>query len=89
MIVDDINLFLSGAVFMGEFVTAVLFLRFWRRTGDRLFGWFAAAFFVLMAERVLLFWYAAGHVHPAVYTARLASFVLIIIAVIDRNRRTQ
>lgn len=84
----DISLFISGAIFMGHLVVALLFLRFWRRTGDRLFGWFAAAFFVLTAERVLLFWYVAGHIHPAVYIARLAAFLLIIVAVIDRNRRT-
>lgn len=88
MLTYDINLFMGGAIFMGHLVAALLFLRFWRRTGDRLFGWFAAAFFVLTAERLLLFWYVAGHIHPAVYMARLVAFLLIIAAVVDRNRRT-
>lgn len=85
---DTYTIFISGAICMGYFAVALLFLRSWRRTGDRLFGWFAAAFAVLMIERVLLFWYIDRHVHPAVYTVRLAAFLLIIAAVVDRNRRT-
>jgi len=36
--------FLSGAVTLGFLVAATFFLRFWRRTHDRLFIAFAAAF---------------------------------------------
>jgi hypothetical protein len=87
MIADDINIFISGAIFMGLIVAAMFFGRFWAKTRERLFAWFAAAFAVLAVERIVLFWYVAGHVHPAVYTLRLVAFVFIIAGVVDRNRR--
>jgi len=39
--------FLSGAVTMGFAIASAFFLRFWRRTGDRLFLVFALAFWLL------------------------------------------
>lgn len=84
----DVNHFLGGAICMGELAIALLFLRFRKRTGDRLFGWFAAAFGMLAAERLLLFWPTTSHDHPAVYTTRLIAFLFIIFAVIGRNRRS-
>ena len=39
--------YLSGAVTMGFVVAAIFFLRFWRRTSDRLFLSFALAFALL------------------------------------------
>ena len=44
--------FLHGAIAMGFAVAGLYFLRFWRDTGDRLFAFFAAAFWVFAAERV-------------------------------------
>lgn len=85
----QLTLFLSGAICMGEFAVALLFAAFWRRTHDRLFAWFSAAFAVLTIERIVLLAFTAGDVHPMIYTVRLVSFLLIIGAVIDRNRRTQ
>lgn len=85
---DNLSFFLSGAICMGHFAVALLFVTFWRRTRDRLFAWFAAAFGVFVVERLLLFWFAAGDVHPIIYTVRLLAFLLIIGAVIDRNGRT-
>ncbi len=84
---DHLSPFLAGAICMGEFAVALLFAAFWRRTHDRLFAWFSAAFAVLTIERIVLLGYAAGDVHPMIYTIRLVSFLLIIGAVIDRNRR--
>ena len=39
--------FLSGAVVMGYLVCCLFFLRYWRRTRDRLFMYFAVAFALL------------------------------------------
>ena len=39
--------FLSGATFMACVAVALQFLRLWRRTGERLFGFFLAAFVAL------------------------------------------
>lgn len=82
-----LNQFLHGAIAVSLWLAGLFFLRFWKRTGDRLFAIFAIAFWVLCAERVLLAmtnpqdefrWY--------IYIVRLFAFVLIIIAIIDKNR---
>jgi putative Ca2+/H+ antiporter (TMEM165/GDT1 family) len=81
-------LFLNGATFMGCIVAAVYFLRFWRETRDRLFVLFAIAFAVLAMNRAAL---ALSHLTaestPYFYLVRLAAFLLIAFAVIDKNRR--
>ena len=79
--------FLSGAIFMGCFAIALHFLRLWRRTGDRLFGYFLGAFLMLAAERVVLAVVSAqNEFAPYVYLVRLIAFGLIIAGVIDKNR---
>jgi hypothetical protein len=80
--------FLMGAIAMASFVAAVFFLRFWKDTGDRLFAIFSAAFMLLAITRIGLALSSSqleGHTHW--YWARLAAFVLILIAIIDKNRR--
>lgn len=83
------NDFLAGAACMGQVVIALFFLRFWQRTRDRLFLFFAASFVVLTVERIVR---SAMHEEtdwaPYVYLVRLAAFVLIIIAIVDKNRRS-
>ena len=80
--------FLSGALCMTSLTIALFFLNFWRRTGDRFFLTFSGAFLLLMVERIILFAIGASHEFaPYVYVARLLAFVLIIVAIIDKNRR--
>ena len=79
--------FLSGAVMLGCAAIALFFLRSWRRTGDRLFGFFALAFGLLAVERWVLALLSAAHeLRYSVYTIRLAAFVVILIAIVDKNR---
>lgn len=82
--------FLHGAIMMAFAACGLLFLRFWRSTRDRLFLLFAIAFWILAANRVVLAWLAHhGSVdeHRAmVYSVRLAAFIIILFAVIDKNR---
>ncbi len=77
---------LNGALFMGYVMAGVFFLRFWREAHDRLFAWFAVAFLLLALQRALL-----TFVHlewgPMFYTVRLVAFVVIIVAIVDKNRR--
>jgi hypothetical protein len=80
--------FIMGAIAMASFVAALFFLRFWRETRDRLFAIFAASFFLLGTTRVGLAWEreaTEGNTHW--YWVRLAAFVLILLAIADKNRR--
>jgi uncharacterized protein DUF5985 len=80
--------FFYGAIAMGSAVAGLFFLRFWRATHDRLFVYFAAAFWALAVERVM---FVALSVHEDtqhwVFLVRLAAFLLIIAAIIDKNRQ--
>ena len=85
---NPLNLFLSGALCMASLTIALFFLNFWRRTRDRFFLVFAGAFLLLMLERILLFAIGSSNEFAAyVYVVRLLAFVLIIAAIVDKNRR--
>ncbi len=80
--------FLQGASMLAAFAIAVLFLRFWRDTGDRLFAVFAAAFALLGISRIALHVLDAdSEARTWVYALRAAAFLAIIAAVIDKNVR--
>jgi hypothetical protein len=82
-----VNQFLDGGSFVAALVIALFFFRFWRQSGDRLFGIFALAFAVFGINRVILSSLdeqADGRV--IVYLVRLFAFVLIISAIVDKNR---
>jgi uncharacterized protein DUF5985 len=78
---------ISGAIVMGYGVCGLFFLRFWRATHDRLFAAFSAAFWVLGVQRLAL-----ALIEPmeewrtGLYTLRLLGFLLILGAIIDKNR---
>lgn len=79
--------FVWGLITMGYLVAGLFFLRFWVRTKDRLFAAFAAAFWLLAANQGLV---AVGGIpkeeNTWLYLLRLAAFVLIIGAVVVKNR---
>ena len=81
--------FLLGAVAMASLVAAAFFWRFWRQTHDRFFMLFAAAFLLEAINRTTLA--AIGSVteeqEPLFYLVRLFSFVLILVAIVDKNLR--
>lgn len=81
------NSVLSGAVAMASFVATLFFLRFWRQTRDTLFLLFALAFGVNSIMQILLgLNRVSSEAEPFFYVARLASFALIIIAIVQKNR---
>lgn len=77
-------LFLSGCLTMAYAVAGLFFLRFWRDSRDRLFAFFAAAFWILAAQRAIV---TLADVGDSIYLLRALAFVLIIIAIVDKNRR--
>ena len=78
--------FLSGAVVLGYLVAAAFFLSFWRKTSDRLFLAFGAAF-VLFALNQLLSYALTVVSEPTsmIYVLRILGFLLIIAAIVDKN----
>ena len=79
--------FLLGATTMGCLTVALFFLRNWRLSGDRFFGLFALAFATFGVNRfVLLFLDEADEARTAVYFVRLLAFLIIIAAIVDKNR---
>jgi hypothetical protein len=78
---------MSGAIMMGSWVIGLHFLRFWKKTRERLFLIFALAFFILGVERVVLAIYSApDEGNATTYLIRLLSFLLIIAGIVDKNR---
>ena len=65
----------------------LFFFRFWRESGDRLFAFFGAAFWVLAVSWVLLALInPTAETRPYVYAIRLLAFLLLIVGMIDKNR---
>ena len=72
---------------MGSITVGLFFLRFWRNTGDRFFLYFATSFGLEGLNRGVLGLYPISDEHePFFYLVRLLSFVLILVAIWDKNR---
>jgi hypothetical protein len=77
-----------GALTMACAIIGLFLLKFWRQSADRLFVFFAVAFWTLG-----LHWFLLAYVNPGVesrhelYLLRLAAFVTIIVGVVDKNAR--
>jgi Family of unknown function (DUF5985) len=77
----------SGAITMGYAVVGLFFLRFWRETRDRLFLIFAIAFWILAGQRLaLVLTGQTAETGTGLYLVRLFAFLLILAAIIDKNR---
>ncbi len=80
--------FLYGGLTVMSFIIGVFFLRYRRVHGDALFGWFALAFWAFGASWcVQAIDLTLGEQEPYVYVLRLVGFLLIIIAILGKNRR--
>ena len=79
---------LQGATAMACCVVALFFLKFWRTTRDRLFLFFSLGFWVLAGH-----WAVLGALDVRAedrhlyYLPRLLAFLLMLIGIVDRNRR--
>ncbi len=80
--------FANGALFALCLVAALFFWRFWRDTHERLFVYFALAFITLGVQWAIVgLELAPLRPRHEFYLFRLVAFVLIIIGIIDKNRR--
>jgi hypothetical protein len=80
--------FFWGVLAAQAWVAGLFFLRFWRESGDRLFAFFAFAFWTLT-----LHWIGLAVVMPGVesrhqlYLLRLLAFLILIVGILDKNAR--
>ena len=82
------NQFFLGAITALMAVAALIFLRSWRQTGDRLFFYFCLAFLIEGVNRTALAFSANPREgDPFHYLVRVGAFVLILYAIWDKNRR--
>jgi hypothetical protein len=80
--------FLYGTLTMGCCVAALLFLRFWYLTWDRLFLFFSLAFWSFALN-----WIALALAEPSLesrhylFLLRLLGFIFIIWGILDKNKQ--
>ena len=86
MTAGELNHFLLGGVVVACGVVGLYFLRFWRRSGERLFLIFGIAFWTLGVNWLALSLTRQDEVRTWLYELRLAAFVLILVGIIDKNR---
>lgn len=79
--------FVYGAIAALCWVVGLFFLGFWRKTGDRFFAFFAAAFWLLGLGRFAMS--VVGGTTEAIrsiYLVRLLAYAVLLVAIIDKNR---
>lgn len=78
---------ISGMIAAGCLVVALFFVRYYRRTSDALFIYFAVAFALLAAEKLAVLivpdWFPEP---PWLFLVRLAAFLAIGAGIWDKNR---
>lgn len=83
-----LNAILAGAITMASLVIALFFLRFWKTSRDRFFLYLALSFVLqALARFALESQFVPAESHPIIYLLRLAAYALILVAIIDKNRR--
>jgi hypothetical protein len=77
---------MAGAATMGFLIGALFFMRFWRKTRDRLFLAFGVAFLLFAANQALAQWLGASDERVGLtYGLRILGFLLILGAIVDKN----
>ena len=79
--------FLWGATAMACWAVGLIFFRSWRFTDDQFFALFGAAFWLFALHWLALA--AVGAVDETrhyFYAVRLFGFLLVIVAIVDKNR---
>lgn len=78
--------FLAGALTLSYLLATAYFVRFWRRTSDRLFAYFALAFLLLASNQLVVFFVGIGDERGSwAYILRVLGFVLILFAIVGKN----
>lgn len=81
------NEILMGATAALSLVVGLFFLRFWRNTHDRFFLFLSASFLLQGVDRLLQHGvWGWPEDSPVQYTLRILAYMLILVAVLDKNR---
>lgn len=87
---ENLVVFLHGVCAALAWGIGRVFLQFWTDHRDPLFAYFGAAFWILALNWILLpILDPADEARPYVYVLRLFAFLLIIAAIVAKNRREQ
>lgn len=79
--------FLLGVIVISSLTAGAFFMKFWRQTQDSLFLGFGAAFIIESINRLaFLFVEQPNEGNPLIYTVRLFSYLLILAAIVNKNR---
>lgn len=79
--------FLLGVIVVASATAGAFFFKFWRQTRDTLFLGFAAAFTIEALNRFAFLFLANPHEgDPLLYVVRLFSYLLILAAIVNKNR---
>ncbi len=84
------NQLLLGATAAVALTIGLFLMKFWRSTGDRFFVFFAAAFGLMAAVRLLLA--LVPHLNerePLIYGLHLIAMLIIVFAIIDKNSKAK
>jgi hypothetical protein len=80
--------FLLGVIVTASLTAGLFFLKFWRQTRDVLFLGFAAAFLIEGINRSMFLMLERPYEgRPALYMIRLFAFLLLLAAIVVKNRR--
>lgn len=71
---------------MSCLVIGLFFLRFWRKSGDRLFLYFTIAFWLLGINWLALEILNIEELRTPIYAVRLVAFTVILTGILDKNR---
>ena len=83
-----ISTMIAGAIVMASLTIALFFLRFWKSTHDRFFLFFAIAFALEALNRILIqVTIHQDEQQPLFYLIRLVAYGLILVAILQKNRR--
>ena len=86
--IEAVGGFLNGGVAVSYLVASIFFLRFWRKTRDRLFLSFSAAFVLLATNLVIVVTLGVEDERTGYsYILRVLGFLLILWAILRKNVR--
>jgi hypothetical protein len=83
---EAVNVAIGSATGTACAVVGLIFLKHWRATRDELFASFAAAFWLMAANRLALVMVGENQeASTLIYLVRFAAFALILWAIVRKN----